>query len=168
MRLSSRRSDNQGYQARANQLVAECEELLLGRYPWVLLARGWPVPGWTWMRALAHASAGLVDDAGGKEARRAVAGSPNGSVERRARPSEPRVDHGGRTQWFESRRGPASDDCRCGARAALGRIRYFGTGPESVRSGCSPSTQSVPRQLPPPLIRDECVGVMSVEPDPYC
>lgn len=57
MGWSSRRSNSHGYQARASQLVAECEEFLLGRYPWVLLARGWPVPGWAWMSALAHAPA---------------------------------------------------------------------------------------------------------------
>lgn len=39
-----------------NELGAECEAFLTGRYPEYLTARGYPVPTWAWTNPLAHAS----------------------------------------------------------------------------------------------------------------
>jgi len=42
--------------AAANELAAECEAFLAGRYPEYLAYRGYPVPAWAWTNPLAHAS----------------------------------------------------------------------------------------------------------------
>jgi hypothetical protein len=42
--------------AAANELAAECEAFLAGRYPQYLTYRGHPVPTWAWTNPLAHAS----------------------------------------------------------------------------------------------------------------
>jgi hypothetical protein len=39
----------------ADELAAECEAFLAGRYPAYLVHRGRPVPAWAWTNPLAHA-----------------------------------------------------------------------------------------------------------------
>lgn len=53
----SHRSNNRRVETQARQLVRDCESFLLGRYPWVLQAKGCPVPEWAWLSALIHAPA---------------------------------------------------------------------------------------------------------------
>ena len=40
----------------ADELAAECEAFLAGRYPEYLKHRGDPIPAWAWTNPLAHAS----------------------------------------------------------------------------------------------------------------
>jgi len=48
----SHRSNNRRVETQARQLVRDCESFLLGRYPWVLQAKGYPVPEWAWLSAV--------------------------------------------------------------------------------------------------------------------
>jgi len=46
--------------AAADELAAECEAFLAGRYPEYLRYRGHPIPVWAWTNPLAHAPEGQL------------------------------------------------------------------------------------------------------------
>lgn len=68
----------------AAELVRECESLLAGRYADYLCSHGrWPAP-WTWVNALAHASAPELAAIAGDEGQRGIDDTPGAHQWRRA------------------------------------------------------------------------------------